>query len=329
MAYLKPKQVILEVTSRCNLQCKFCPNTCNKDFKEGDMDLALFKSLVDTIALEMPETTVIPWMNGEPFLHPDYLEMVKYLSKKGLRFYVTTNLTVWREDILKFLLSDKSTCYQLIVSMDGLPMSKSIELARPGTNPAMLVMNVNRLIRMKRDLDSKKNIAVKICERGQDWEEIEEYVQEWLYEDDAVDYVCVGKPLKDMHEPGFRRYPCQYFDRNFMIIRWNGDVVPCAYNDEVANKGALTYGKAVLATSSLLAIYNNPQISKLRDEQHKGKFTGPCETCGFAYTGFGFRGSVAFRKDPEQSYFFQQDYYNMFFSKKRDWKPDSYYEQEE
>jgi len=34
---------------------------------------------------------------------------------------------------------------------------------------------------------------------------------------------------------------------------------------------------------------------------------------------------VEFRNNPGTMYYFQQDYYNSFFSKKKNWKPNSYY----
>ena len=101
MERLIPKQVDIEVTNRCNLQCKYCPNTCNKGFPVGDMDLDFFKSIVDRINFP---TTVVAWLNGEPFMHPKYDEMVRYLNAKGQRFYVTTNLTILKKVIGKHLL---------------------------------------------------------------------------------------------------------------------------------------------------------------------------------------------------------------------------------
>ena len=324
MANTIPKQVIIEVTNRCNLQCKFCPSITNDGkFPVGDMSLGLFKSIVDRIAIEFPGSTVIPWMNGEPFLHPQYLEMIRHLNAKGLRFYVTTNLTQWHPDIIAELLRSDSNCYQLIVSIDGLPGSGSIAKARPGTDEDALLANMRRLLAMHRDMGSKTDVAVKICERGQDWGEIEDYIQYWL-EIPEISYACVGKPLKDVNESSMRQDPCQYFDNNFMVIRHTGDLVVCAYNDACANGLAHSYG-VVTMDNSLRQLYNNRFITALRDEQNVGRFHGPCQACGFAYTGQGFNGRIAFRSDPGRQYYFQQDYYNSFFSKTRDWKPNSYY----
>lgn len=318
-----PKQLILEVTNRCNLECKFCPNVCNDSFHVGDMDLGFFRGLVDTATREMPDAVIIPWMNGEPMLHPDYFRMVEYLSLKGRRFYVTTNATVWKEELFRELFRPNSGCYQLIVSLDGLWGTGSVAAARPGSNEEQIRANLDRILRLHGEMDSTVDLAVKICERGQDWAEIEEYVQYWL-DDAEIDFVVVGKALKGENEVSMRRSPCQYFDRNFMVVRWDGTLVPCAYNDAVANKGYLRYGK-IGAGDSLLEAYNNEEITELREMQDKGKFAYPCRNCSFAYTGGGFQGTVAFRNRPGEMLYFHQDYYNSFFSRVQKWKEAAYY----
>ena len=167
---IKPKQYILEATNRCNLQCRYCPSVENTGkFPVGDMSVEFFKSIVDRIAAESPESTVIPWANGEPFLHPKYFEMMAYLNSKGLRYYVTTNLTIWREDVLRELLRHGSGCYQLIISMDGLFGSGNIARARPGTDEELLRRNIGRLIALKEEISSETELAFKICRRGQDY----------------------------------------------------------------------------------------------------------------------------------------------------------------
>jgi MoaA/NifB/PqqE/SkfB family radical SAM enzyme len=315
-----PKQVIIEATSRCNLQCKYCPSICGEGYPQGDMSFEFFKSIVDRIDFD---TTVIPWMNGEPFLNPEYLKFVQYLNEKKQRFYVTTNLTVFREDVIIELLKEGSSCYQLIVSMDGLFGLGNIPKARPGTDEKQLRANIERLLYLKNLLSSKTKIAFKICERGQDWSEIERYIQYWLASS-ALDYVCVGKPLKDTNDETMRTSPCQYADHNFMVIRWDGKLVVCAYNDEAANKGKLSYG-TVTRDNNLLELYNNEKIAGFRASQNDGFYPEPCDKCAFAYTGLGFQGQVEFRDDPNTVYYFHQDYYNSFFSKKKEWKPNSYY----
>lgn len=317
---LIPKQMDIEVTNRCNLQCRYCPSAGDRGQAGiGNMDLGLFKSIIDRI--DFP-TTIVPWLNGEPFLHPNYLEMLKHIDTKGLKYYVTTNLTMWKPDILEYLLSKESGCYQIIVSMDGLPNTGNIEKCRPGTDEKHLLHNIGALLGMKSFLNSTKDIAVKICQRGQDWEEIEDYIKKYV-EMPGIDYVCVGKPLNTINETCMRSAPCQYSDNNFMVIRWDGTLVLCAYHPEVSNGHKGSYGKLDL-TTPLLEYYNNPIITKFRDDQRTGIYHEPCNKCGFAYAGYGYTGSIRFRGS-ETKYYYHEDYYNKFFSARFRDKPDEYY----
>ena len=314
-----PKQIDIEVTSLCNLRCRYCPSLDN-DGKSGNMSFAFFKSIVDRI--DWP-CTVVAWLNGEPFINPEYDKMVAYLNEKKRRFYTTTNLTIWREDVLREILRPGSFAYQLIVSMDGLFGTGNIEKARPGTDEHVLRTNIQRLIRLKAELHSDTELAFKICRRGQDHGEIERYVQYWL-ENPGVDFVVVGAALVGENKDCMRTEPCQYSDNNFMVIRWDGTLVPCAYNDKVVNDHMLSYG-VLNETDNLLDVYNNEAITRFRESQAEGVYPSPCDICPFAYTGIGEYGKTTFRGNPGQEYWRSSDYYNTFYSKKLHRKANSYY----
>jgi radical SAM protein with 4Fe4S-binding SPASM domain len=288
------------------------------------MELGFFESLIDKATEEMPESVIVPWGYGEPLIHPKYLEMMQYLNQKNRRFYVTTNGTIWKEDVFYELFREHSGCYQVIISIDGLWGSGSIEKTRPGTSEGMLKYNVGMILDMHRKLKSKTDLAVKMCERGQDYQEQEEFLQYWLAVPEIA-YVCIGKILTVENRESMRRYPCQYMDNNFMVIRWDGSLVPCTYNDQVINKAELQYGTVKIG-SSLIDAYNNETITTIRKMQQEGNYPGPCHLCNIAYTGSGIHGEVEFRNDPGTRYFFQQDYYNRIYSRSKKWKPNSYYQ---
>jgi len=320
---VKPKFVIIEATNRCNLKCQFCPSVSNTTFPRGDMSFEMFASIIDRIkATPDWSPTLCPWMLGEPFLNPRYLDMCKYMSAAGMPFYVTTNLMAFQPDALQYLLSDESTCYQIIVSMDGMPGSGNIEKARPGTDEALLIERVRWLIATKKAMDSAKDVAVKICDRGQDYGEVEEYIKYWL--EAGVDYVCCGKRLEYETPEPMRRHPCHYFDNQFLTIRWNGSVVMCAYQDEVANDPKWVCANVGME-GDLLEAYNTLALQERRELQAKGIFSAPCDKCGFAYTGAGMTGEVEMRAWPGQKIFYSQDYYNQFYSFCKKWKPREYY----
>ena len=324
MIMQQPKMLIIEPTNRCNLRCLDCPSASNDGkYPLGDMNLEFFKAIVNKATEEFPETVIVPWGYGEPLLTPNYVEMLAYLRAKGRKYYVTTNGTVWSPEVFNEIFGDGSTAYQLIISIDGLYGSGTIAKARPGTDEGKLCANIARIFEMKEARGSSVDVAVKICERGQDYEEVENFVHGWL-KGGKADYVCVGKILKGQNETVMRAYPCQYFDHNFMFIRYDGNLAPCTYNEDVLNNGALRYG-TIKPGDSLLEAYNNPTIQALRDDQHKGIFHSPCDKCPIAYCGMGIRGEIEFRKEPGVKYFYQKDYYNSIFSRVKKWKDAEYY----
>jgi radical SAM protein with 4Fe4S-binding SPASM domain len=327
MKRVEPKQIIIETTSRCNLKCKLCPTLDDKHIAR-DMEDDLFFSIIDRVVREGLNSVVIPWMNGEPLLHPKYATYLSYLSKFDIPHYVTTNGMIYNKDVFAEILDGASSCYQLIFSLDGLPdpISPSIEVARPGTNRHQVLETIRKVSEWKKDVGSTVDLAVKICRRGQDWEEIENFIAYWL-NNPAIDYVCVGDALEITNPESMRVYPCQYFDNNFMVIRSRGRVVMCAYNLEAVNNPRFSMGDVRNGTP-LLDVYNNQLFTMMREEQNKHRFGPPCDTCGFAYTGQGFQGIVQFRDEQSglhKPVFYHRDYYNQFFSLKQKLKDEDYY----
>jgi sulfatase maturation enzyme AslB (radical SAM superfamily) len=318
-----PKQIDIEVTTKCNLRCKYCPSV-DGTLPTGHMDLDYFKSIIDRVNFE---TAIVCWLNGEPLLHPNYYEMVKYVTDRNHKMYITTNGTIWNDDLFEHITNDTS-CYQIIFSLDGLPdsKSKSIEIARPGSNRETIVKNIERFRELKIKKNSKLDMAIKICDRGQDYQEFEAFIEYWLTKE-GISYVCLGKPLVQENDKSMRIYPCQYSDHNFMVIRWDGVLARCSYNEKASFEGA-NFGKLDM-TTPLLEVYNNELYTKFRENQRNGIFTGPCISCGYAYTGHGWKGQIQSRNEAGELYgktiYYRQDYYNQFFSLVDRGKPDAYY----
>lgn len=311
---ITPKMYDIEVSSACQLSCKGCPINDNQAVK-GFMDFEFFKSIVDRAKKETPDAVFVPWLNGEPLLHPNYFEMIKYLDESGFKYYITTNGMIWNEDLFRYILREGSNCYQIIFSLDGLPFkeSKSIELARPGSNREKVIYTITKFGALKIEMSSKIDMAVKIVERGQDYAEIEEYIAYWL-DKPYIDYVCKGKMLSGK-TGGMRYKPCRYTDNQFMIITWDQHQTSCAYDPEMKNNRKYSFGKIDM-TTPLMEYYNNPEITKFREDQKKGIYTEPCSECGYPYNGSGFDGTLTFKnsKFGNNTIYYHEDYYNHFYS---------------
>lgn len=80
----------IEITNACNFACTFCPYP-KMDRKKGVMDLGLFRKVAD----EVSEKEICSWicvhLMGEPTLHPQFFDMVRYLNEKNLYVSLITN----------------------------------------------------------------------------------------------------------------------------------------------------------------------------------------------------------------------------------------------
>ena len=88
------KRVYIEITNVCNLKCSFCPphNRANRF-----MEFEEFKHILNQIK---PYTQYIYLhVKGEPLLHPNVDEFIKYAYEEGFYINLTTNATLLHEHL--------------------------------------------------------------------------------------------------------------------------------------------------------------------------------------------------------------------------------------
>jgi MoaA/NifB/PqqE/SkfB family radical SAM enzyme len=79
----------IEVTSRCNAACTYCPHTAYREnWDTRDLALATFRRLLPALARKR-WTYLQGW--GEPLLHPDFFTMARLAKEAGCRVGTTTN----------------------------------------------------------------------------------------------------------------------------------------------------------------------------------------------------------------------------------------------
>ena len=111
-AYKGPFHVQIDLTNNCNNNCIAC--WCNSPLlgakrladeeKEKFLPLRLVKELLDEAA-EMGATEVYYSGSGEPFTHPDIMEILKYTKSKKLICHVNTNFTLLNAERIKRLIA--------------------------------------------------------------------------------------------------------------------------------------------------------------------------------------------------------------------------------
>jgi uncharacterized protein len=161
------KQVILNVTERCNLRCSYCPFTCNKSYhrphSNSDMNFKTAKKAVDLFLSNSHSVTspCISFYGGEPLLNFKLIrQVIDYIkqtySERNINFHITTNGTLLKGDILRYLISQNST---IQVSLDGPPNihDRYRKYSNGNNSHAVIIDNLK---------NAEKTYPNLICEHG-------------------------------------------------------------------------------------------------------------------------------------------------------------------
>jgi len=93
-----PLDVHFAITTRCNMFCKGCYNTCERD-EPKDISLDKAKALIDK--LSALGVFSLSFGGGEPTLHSDIFEIAAYARKKQILPNMTTNGLTMTEQFAK------------------------------------------------------------------------------------------------------------------------------------------------------------------------------------------------------------------------------------
>lgn len=111
-----PKGLDLYLTYNCNLNCTYCP-WIKRRKKDNLKDIYMKKEnafkLIEDIKKFKP---FIRLFGGEPFLHPDWCEIVRYGIERGINFTCVTNGTLLLSQAEKIV---SSGIYAVGISLDG------------------------------------------------------------------------------------------------------------------------------------------------------------------------------------------------------------------
>lgn len=141
-----PVKLWLETTSRCNLACKLCVNKNLATSQKGDMGLPLFKSIVNQVKDYVYQINL--FHRGEPLLHPQIIEMIKYANKSHLLTCIHTNATLLNENISMEIL--QAGLDKLFFSFDSYD-KKEYETNKTGANYDSTVKNIINFLQIKKE----------------------------------------------------------------------------------------------------------------------------------------------------------------------------------
>lgn len=181
-----PLSINVEITRRCNLACTFC---WHKDLEQElkiDMSMDMFKKVIDE-----SRKFGLPAVNlnglGEPMLHPEIIEMIKYCKRSGvLEVMFHTNGTVMNKQLAKELI--KSGLDIIIFSLDS-PEKKTYEEMRIKANFDAVQKNVECFINTKKELgEIKPFVRATMVLTEKTVKQVEGFKKRWSGKVDSITF---------------------------------------------------------------------------------------------------------------------------------------------
>lgn len=147
-----PVSVALEPTTSCNLRCPECPSGLRAFSRPtGMLQRDFFRDTVDQLYKDV--FYLIFYFQGEPYLNPEFLDMVKYASGKG--FYTATSTNAHYLTDANARKTVESGLDRLIISLDGTTQDV-YEQYRVGGKLDKVLEGARNIVKWKRELNSQK-----------------------------------------------------------------------------------------------------------------------------------------------------------------------------
>ncbi len=146
-----PISISIEPTTSCNLRCPECPSGLRSFTRPtGMLREELFRQVIDELRESLSYLTF--YFQGEPYLHPGFLDMVGYAGAKGIYTATSTNAHFLDEANARKTIS--SGLDRLIISLDGTTQ-EAYESYRVGGKLDKVLEGTRTLLRLRKEMRSR------------------------------------------------------------------------------------------------------------------------------------------------------------------------------
>lgn len=289
-----PVSVSFEPTTSCNLRCPECPSGLRAFTRPtGMLENSFFRKTIDEMHREL--LYLIFYFQGEPYLNPSFLEMVRYAASKKIYTATSTNAHYLTEEHARKTV--ESGLDRLIISIDGTTQ-EVYQQYRKGGKLNKVLEGARNIVKARSDLGSTKPFIIfqflVVRPNEHQIEEVRTLAKEigvdtvWFKTAQVYDYATDPNGLI----PTIDRYSRYKKDRSGQtvpknklanrcwrlwhanVITWDGLVVPCCFDKDAQH----TLG--VLQKASFREVWKSPAYRKFRATLMTGrKNIDICSNC--------------------------------------------------
>lgn len=252
--------IVIEPTNFCTLRCTVCPTRDDMSRKRGYMDFNLYKKIVD-------ENSHVQFVNlflwGEPFLHPQIIDMITYARDRGIEVEIYSNGTLVDSEMGRKIL--ETGIDRIIFSLDGV--DGAYESVR--NYPYIKVeKNILGFLALRNEMKARTMVDVSMVVGRETECAVAELKERWAPIADTV-----RLQRQNTYEKKERTKSCFELWRGNVVVHWDGTVVPCFIDYDASVK----LGDA--GRESIRSIYNGEAFQKIRSMHARGEFPEICYLC--------------------------------------------------
>lgn len=146
-----PFTVSIEPTTACNLRCPECPSGLRAFTREtGNLKEDFFRNTIEELHREL--LYLIFYFQGEPYINPKFLDMVRHAHEKGIYTITSTNGHFLNDENARKTIA--SGLDRLIISVDGTTQDTYAQYRIGGTLEQVLE-GARNVVKWKKQLKSK------------------------------------------------------------------------------------------------------------------------------------------------------------------------------
>jgi radical SAM protein with 4Fe4S-binding SPASM domain len=250
-----PFTISIEPTTACNLRCPECPSGLRAFTRPtGNLKEDFFKDTIDELHKDL--MYLIFYFQGEPYINPKFLDMVKYAHEKKIYTITSTNGHFLNDDNARKTI--ESGLDRMIISVDGTTQ-ETYENYRKAGNLESVLQGARNVVKWKKKLKSQTpHLIFQFLVVRPNEHQIDEIYE--LAEEIGIDEVKLKTAQVYDYEHGndliptiekYARYAKQadgtYKVKNKLldhcwklwhacVITWDGMVVPCCFDKDALHR---------------------------------------------------------------------------------------------
>ena len=280
-----PISVSFEPTTSCNLRCPECPSGLRAFTRPtGMLENSFFRQTIDEMYQEL--LYLIFYFQGEPYLNPAFLDMVKYASSKKIYTATSTNAHYLNDENARKTV--ESGLDRLIISIDGTTQ-EVYQQYRVGGKLDKVLEGAKNIIKWKRSLNSKKPFVIfqflVVKHNEHQIPDVHKLATEigadavWLktaqiydYENDPNQlipsinkYSRYKKNSAGLYQPKNKLANHCWKLWHANVITWDGLVVPCCFDKDA------THQLGNLSSQSFRETWKSPAYKQFRSSLMQGR----------------------------------------------------------